>query len=219
MLQVTNLTGFNAKAPVGGGEITFIGSSSGTNSGGGGFNLSLPGGLQENDLVLGIACCDAGSVASPTGYTSISNGNINSVQHTLSYKFMGGSPDTYFPVPSMSASSGVAAVVMVFRGVNTSTPLDTTTTTATGGSGDPDCPSITTVTDGAFVVAVGCLDDDAITSCTISGYSDVDFAGIVAISAMMAYKNVATAGAENPAAFVTNGDDAWISFSVALRPA
>jgi len=221
VLSVTNLNGFNAKAApaAGGGGISFVGSASDTDNGGAGFNMTLPGGLLENDLVLGIASCDAGSAATPTGYTSISNGDNNSIQHTLSYKFMGSTPDTVFPVPDMSPSSGVSAVAMVFRGVDTSTPLDATTTSATAVSGDPNCPSITTVTDGAFVVAVGFIDDDAISSCSISGYSDVDFAGILFASNMMAYKEIETAGAEDPATFVTDGTDAWLAFSVALRPA
>lgn len=52
--------------------------------------------------------------------------------------------------------TSVQGVVMVFRGVDQGTPLDVTTTTATGTTGgNPNPPSIDWVTTGAWTVIVG----------------------------------------------------------------
>ena len=61
------------------------------------------------------------------------------------YKFMGATPDTSVVVEGSTGGtdSSIAVVVMVFRGVNTTTPMDVAATTATGiNTADTDPLSI-----------------------------------------------------------------------------
>jgi hypothetical protein len=205
--------------------ISFIGGASGASIGESDFDITLPGGMAENDFVLVGTTADNGPSITPTGYTSIDLHGDNFPSVSLSYKFMGSTPDTAVTIAHFGLSGvEVASCVLVFRGVNTVTPQDTTRTKASGGSGDPNPPSITTVTDGACVVACGHLDDDVITIPSISGYSDLEWqtsgnGAEAAANTMLAWKLIETAGAEDPPSYVTSGSDDWVAYSVALRPA
>jgi hypothetical protein len=74
-----------------------------------------------------------------------------------------------------------------------------------------------------MVVALAFLDDDLISTPTApSGYTLADFnifgVGGLGGSVMAVYKEVATAGSEDPGTIVTSGDDWWWAATVALRP-
>lgn len=88
---------------------------------------------------------------------------------------------------------------------------------ATGLSGNPNPPSVTAA--GDLWIATGHLDDDGITVCTApGGYTIAAFAQRTASytsSTMLAY-NIASASAENPSTFVTDGDDAWAATTIAF---
>jgi hypothetical protein len=134
------------------------------------------------------------------------------------------------PDPVDSSVTGLTAggsdsghLAVVFRGVDPSAPIDATTTTSSSGSGDPNPAAITTATNGAMVVGLAFLDDDLISTPTApSGYTLADFNtfGVSGTggSVMAVYKEVATAGSEDPGTIVTNGDDVWWAATVALRP-
>jgi hypothetical protein len=201
--------------------ITFVGAAT-QDVTGAGEDITLPT-LLENDIVLIGGSNDfafAGVAPNTTGYAELFNPSSNAPACGVWWKRMGATPDTVVNVDEWS-SGHTAFVVMCFRGVDTTTAIDATTTNASGATGDPDAPSITTVTNGAAVVAWGFLDDDGITTCTLSTYDDVTFLATAASplsSTMAAWLEIATAGAENPAAFVTDGDDEWHAATVALRP-
>lgn len=194
-----------------------------------GVDITLPN-LLENDIVLIGGAEDtqtAPTAPNTAGYTELFQPSVSSNAPCcgLWWKRMGSTPDTVVNVDEFSAgTSATAFVIMCFRGVDTTTAVDATTTNANGATGDPDAPSITTVTNGAVVVAFGFIDDDEITSCSLSGYSNVNFQAAndgvgTRASAMAGWIEKATAGAEDPPAFVTDGDDQWHAASVALRPA
>lgn len=195
--------------------------------------FNLPAGTTTDDIVIVAIACDANLSATggitTSGYTTISRPSVDNPGYQVAYKVMGGSPDTTVTVDD-EASVGRDEVVMiqVWRGVDTGTPIDATATLANGNSGDPDCASITTVTNGALVIAIGLVDDDdaAGTITAPSGYtnlSDHDVGagdGTTGATVMMSSKEVATAGAEDPGAYVvTGGDDFWRAVTIALRPA
>jgi hypothetical protein len=198
--------------------ITFVGSATATNSG----SLSLPGGMQEGDLVFVCFSSDNNDGdfenRNPTGYTIVFENTSTTPWFGLYYKFMGASPDASVTIPDISADNE-AAIAYVFRGVNQSSPLDAAVEFAESTVGDPDCPSITTVSTDAVVAAFGFLDDDSATVSALTGYNNTVFAAGSNSTSMVAWKTVASPGAENPPAFVTTGDDAWGAVSVALRPA
>lgn len=210
----------SSKAP-----ITFVGSATAAaNNNNASNSINVSGiGLQQNDVVVVVSTSDTATALDHSGYTSLFVNTGANPTIRVSYKVQTATPDTSITITA-TGPNGIATVAMAFRGVDTSTPIDQTTTSANGASGQPNAPSITTVTDGAMVIAIGALDDDQITTCTISGaYSTPVFraaaGAFTAASAMMSYALKASAGAEDPPVFSTDGDDEWRAVTVALRRA
>lgn len=184
--------------------------------------------MQENDIVVYFGGNDgAGAPNTPTGYAGAATETGSSCDSTSAYKRMGATPD--MSVSGLTSDSTCGHLAVVFRCVDTTTALDATTATAQSTTGDPNPPSITTVTANAFVVAFGALDDDVTTvSAPPSGYMIIQFgvsnqvqigSAESGVTLMAAYIDAGAAGAEDPGAFTTAGDDNWSAHSVALRPA
>lgn len=199
--------------------ITYVGSAKSDNS----TTIDLTGiSMLPGDIVLVISGDDAGAPGTATGYTSLASISSTGDARVM-YKIM--------PDPVDSSVTGLTAggsdsghLAVVFRGVNQTTPIDVTTETSLNTAGDPNPDVITTVTDGAMVVALAFLDDDlaegGITA--PSGYTLADaneFGSSGSGGTVMAiYKLVATAGVEDPGIITTNDDDWWWAATVALRP-
>lgn len=157
----------------------------------------------------------------PSGYTDAFASPNTNPSGAVAYKKLGPGEDSV-NLPAVPGQGNDHVYMMaLLKGVHPTTPMDATPTSASGGSGDPDCPPITTVTAGALVVAVGLIDDDTITSVTAypSGYTNTDFNGGNDASVCVACKIVDTPGVENPSAYNTSADDAWWAVTLALRPA
>lgn len=204
------------------GETTFNIDDDGAN-----HDVTLPGTVVAGDIVVFAHASDG--VISPgiqtSGYTDLLTSHVtDGPGHESGYKVMTSTPDTVVTFAITGGNEFSAGVLQVWRGVDTGTPIDATPTTATGSSGMPDCPSITTVTDGALVLAIGFLDDQnaAASIGGPSGYGELlahdNAANADNASAMIASLEKASAGAENPSAF-TGSSDAWAAVTVALRPA
>jgi hypothetical protein len=215
--------------------ISFLGSNSGRASGAS-ISVSLSGlSLQENDFVLVINTCmgnsDRDMTMNTAGYTSILdiyvNGTTSDSNMGISWKVMGSTPDSTVSCKgSSSANFGGGAIAYAFRGVDTSNPIDVTTTSATAsGSSIPNPPSITPFTSGAFIVIAGSYaattPDTTVTVPT--GYSNQVLVredpswGILTAVASKAW----TSGAEDPAAWTdwtTEASGSWTAATVALRP-
>ena len=195
-----------------------------------GTSFTYPSGIQEGDFIIIAQSNDSGDVSTPpsdsssTSYTTLVQYTGSNPDYLITYKFADGTESGTGLTIQRSNSRG-AAVIQVFRGVDSTTPFDVTYTTAASGgvNGDPDAPSITTVTDNSLVVAIGFLDDDSGVTVTVpSGYSNLNYGESSAGGGgdsvtMMASKLVATAGAEDPPVFNTTGNDAWQAVTVALR--
>jgi hypothetical protein len=208
--------------------ISEVGSYSGTASAGGDVTVNLAvflPGLQENDLLVvfgGHPANGTNSGVSTSGYTELFD--LTTVcRFSASWKRMGATPDTSVTcIGSGGANDSVVYNIYAFRGVDTSTAIDATTTN-TAGTGDPNSPSITTVTNGAVVLSLFGIEGDVATYTQPTGYS----AGVVGagtssveFSAGGAYKAIPTAGAENPSPWdVDVTSKSWQAVSVALRPA
>lgn len=146
--------------------ISFIGSAEGSATNGGNVTLTLPAMIQ-NDLVIvtyGIGDNDDVDfiMAMVTaGYTKVADLFANDVQDTnlaVFWKVMGATPDTTAEVDGQGgADAAVPAVCMVFRGVDPTTPMDVTPTTATGiDTMHPNPPSIDPLNPtGLWTVIVG----------------------------------------------------------------
>jgi len=197
-------------------------------------DVTLPGPPQEDDIVIVGLGSDYNSgqcIINTTGYTELYNDGSGGVPvAVLAYKIMGATPDTLVNVQKDGTMRNMAVVIQVWRGVDTTTPIDATPTTASSSTGMPNSPSYTPVTDGALVFTVGFLDDDNCTTVTAPttpspgfsnltyGSADTDGNGI---TVMMASLEQATAGTIDPGIFTGTGstDDEWHAVTFALRPA
>lgn len=179
-------------------------------------SITLPTGLQQNDLVVICSVADSSSQTLPTGYTNGQNGSSNSTEYRWSYKFMGSTPDT----TATGLSNSSAHIAFAFRNVDTLNPLDVTPPSiSTATSGMPNPPSITTVTNGAVIVACGFLDDDSVSgSVTAPATYTLINAAENSATVMAAYKTKDPAGTDDPAAFGGTGTDSWAGATFALSP-
>ena len=154
-----------ALRPASGQTISFVGgktaSTVGTTST---WNTSLTdlnngSTLQENDIVVvyyGVSSTTDVDL-SATGYTELADLYISDTYDAnlfVGYKIMGSTPDTTITFSQTgSADNAGAASILVFRNVNTTTPIDVTTTTATAANtvlANP--PAITPTTAGAWII-------------------------------------------------------------------
>lgn len=235
----------------GGGGIILVGSTTGTAVDGGNATVDLTAitGLAQGDLVVVLAIgTDTDIVGNALGISTSGYaipidtdelfdptvGTDRNIAALVGYKFMGSSPDPSVVVTNASTSDQdiVSVVVMAFRGVDLSTPMDATPTinVHNGSTVAADCPPITTVSDGAAVIAMGGYGGGVSgfnPSAAPSGYGDTIEQFLFdpettanRVDAFMAWKVLASAGVENPGAW---GDEreGSIAFgiTVALRPA
>jgi hypothetical protein len=208
--------------------ISFIEAKSGSANNGGNVTVNFTS-AQSGDFVLVVGGFqDAGSNAgvSTAGYTELVElGLVNST--IISYKFI--TSDTGLTgLGTTQSSDGAAYVALVFRGVDTTTPIDNSYASATG-TGEPNSPSITTLTDGAVVVSGFVLNESRTISGSVgpSGYATVDGNYLVNtsdsnnVTVGATWKTVSPAGAENPGPWNLSGvPSADVrGITVALRPA
>jgi hypothetical protein len=159
---------------------------------------------------------DFSSGNSPTNWTSL---DATSTARTWRRQWTS-TPASSVDVGINSATAGLFICVS-FRGQST-TPEDATTTTATGNSGSFDPPSITTVTDNAWTLAIAfCFFDLSSLSFQPSGYENniavrdtTNGGGLCFCS-----KVKSTAGAENPSTYSSfTASGSWRTATLALRP-
>lgn len=197
--------------------------------------FSLTGGTnttpQAGDLVvLAIALGAAATtlMTAPAGYTQIamfaSNDTYDSVLY-VGYKVMGATPDTTFPIPSaLSTSNSQMAVVFVWRNFDASSPLDVTSTVATGvNSRLADPPSITPVTSLSVIMAIGAC----AYSGTVVSFTNATLTGFVSTGGSDTYDGALgagyfnwTSGTYDPSAFSITGSttsDSWTALTLAIR--
>lgn len=190
-------------------------------------SVSIPGTLQEDDLVIFYACSDSPWSGSPfvtSGYTGIfEDWTGTGPAYGAAYKFMGASPDSTISVDGVTGRRA-AYVVEVWRGIDTTTPLDGVTPSYTT---DSDPASITTNTDGAVSIIAHFLDDDDMAG---SGVAPSGWGGLVeadteqastsvGATTTVAYQIMGTAGVVDPGEITGIGTDGRRCRHFALRAA
>jgi len=216
--------------------ITLVGSTSTSVINTSPFTLDLPE-CQENDVV--IVAVGSGTVSdydigvATSGYSEVADlysDDSYDANLSVSWKRMGATPDTTVSITGVSGSAayGTAAIAYVLRGVSTSTVLDVAATTATGGNSPvPNAAAITPVSNGAWVVVVGCGSnlDSSVTA--PSGYSDqvqVQCNANSKSTVVVARKQWSGTGSEDPAAWTdwtADGSESyysWAAVTLAIRP-
>jgi hypothetical protein len=210
--------------------ITFFDSATNSSTNGGNLILTLPASMQQDDIVVLFAAANqaSGTLTGPGGtYTRIGASNISSgtVEVGAWYKFMGASPDTSATVvvASSATTDTLCALSMVFRGVDTATPLDVAATTATGTSTNPDPAAIVPLSDDTcIVVGAGSGVQDA-TPGTVSGYSTpvtvaANDSNDTTLSSCYLILTGNAGVSQDPAAFSGWASGSWGVHTVALRP-
>lgn len=178
------------------------------------------------------------NITTPTGYTALTAQRTTATTYDTNvqtcYKIMGGTPDTSVTIPgSGNTADGQAYTIQVFRGVDTTTPLDVTPTYATGsGVGNQfNAAAITPVTAGAWILACG--GGASATGTTLytapSGFATgsgiwLSFNGADTNDGTVGagYYTGWTSGSYDPAAVgggSTNAANSWGATTIALRPA
>jgi hypothetical protein len=227
------------KAAAAGGNIQFVGGSSGTSNQSSNNAIvdltSLNGGIgsaaQAGDLVIAISTNSRTSnLTGPralTAYAALVDEYSSACNFHVDYKLMGGTPDTSVEIALSGSNSHASSwVVFVFRGVDQTTPFDVATPTANGsGTTDANPPTITPATTGAMIVASGGGGGTAISSTYTQGGDLTNFFterrfdnnGDTVIGAGL---KAWTGGAFDPAAFSGSGGvQGWWAATFALRPA
>ncbi len=186
----------------------------------------FPGTALEGDVVVVITTNDNfnNGVTSP-GWTEIYDTGVYTPHTRVYYKVMSATPDTSVDTDA-SGTKNTLVYIGIYRGVDTTTPVDATIAAASGTTGLPDAPTYTTSASGAGAMRIvsGHLDDDKLPLTAPAGYTDAysmvgDGTGNQS-AAMVCHK--AEAGASetvNPDAFGGSGDDEWWAFHFALRAA
>lgn len=241
------MAAFGRSFPSGGPpNIQFVGSKA-VNTGGGTSNVTillsgLTGGLASSpaagDLVIvadAVAANTTGAYSHviTSGYSehvAINASNTYRSALTIASKTMGSTPDTDVVVgPSGQSYYEQGIVILVFRNVSASTPMDVTPTTATGtATKAANPPAITPITAGSFVVAFGSAGADAKFN---AGYTSSDLTNFTTINSDQtgSYDGCIgggyatwTSGAFDPAVFGGHGaysPASWCGATIALRPA
>lgn len=188
----------------------------------------------ENDYVVvmqGIGSNADRAVATTSGYTELAdiyaNGTTYDANLGVDAKFMGSTPDTTVTIGSSgSANDAQAARIMVFRGVDLTTPMDVAVVTATGtGTAKPNPGAITPITTGSvgvFSGAQAAATAAALTSSDLTAFASVNQADTNDIAVGAGYIEWSGSGAMDPAVFgggSNNSANSWAAVSIALRPA
>jgi hypothetical protein len=226
-----------AIALVGSKSLSFIGNGSL-----GPYSLTdLTGGLDsapaEDDLVVVLWAMASTSTntltISTSGYTATTSTFANSTNDTnaiLAYKVMTATPDTDITFGSSSSSSSGCRgfVIQVWRGVDTTTPLDGVAVAIASATNTriPDPGTITPTTSGGkIIVAAANAHADGDLALSASYLSDVVTAnrdGSTHDQSLLMGSVDWTSGSYNPAALTISGDatsNSYVAFTAVLKPA
>lgn len=193
-------------------------------------DYALPGGVAESDIVIVQVGTDRTNGSTITintsGYTTeYTSGN----DYSVFSKQLGASPETVVNLTTnawgASGARNSAIMIQVWRGAASGTYNDASTTGASGSGTMANSPSITTVTAAALVVACGFNDDSNVegSASAPSGYSNyngqqVGDSDADSITLLIASREIASPGAEDPGAFGGGATTAWNACSIALKP-
>ena len=227
--------------------ITYVGGTSGSGTGAT-YDVSLSGTLTggsdsspiEGDLIVvwtafsqnttsqAPTCSGDTFGAYNTAGAAIHANDTFDIEARMFYAVAGSTPDTTLTIGRRSnAAYGGAAVVQVWRGVDSTTPLDATGTPASGtNSSRANPPSVTPSTSGAIVVygGAGSQGTSGVTPTDGNGGSNVvaiNSDGTTSDVGVYIASDTWTSGAYDPAAntdMTTSTSCAWGAQTIALKP-
>lgn len=208
--------------------ITLVGTpQTGTARNGLDVTLTFDGSPAEDDVVVLFGGHHANDQIGPitAGYTSPVSNFGSDPRFGVWLKALGPTPDADVVCEGGgNGQSGVAYGCYVLRGADISNILDAAlATTGPSTATTRDNPAITTVTDGAWVLALLGVTGSATAAGTIPGYSNqVEASAVDTVRAVAAGTTIeiAAAGIEDPPAWSGIGTTQdWYAVTVAIRPA
>lgn len=207
-------------------------------------NYALTGGIgtvpQIGDLIIvtsvvgSAARNPAQAITTPGTWTALGQLNPTTASFdtslNVSYKFMPdwATAETSLTIPSTgNVADAQSYCIQVFRGVDSTTPLDVSVVSANGiNTTRADPPSITPTTAGAWIVVCSGGAAGTSSALTYSGLTNVlSSAGSDTNDSVVGcgYKSDWSSGAYDPAASSTgsavSAADSWAAYTIALRPA
>lgn len=204
---------------------------------------TLAGGLASSPaagdlVVITISAASASGFAPTTlavsGWTNgtfrANTGVANYSYQQVSYKRMTSTPDTSITIPSSgNARNAQRWTVQVFRGVDSTTPLDVTTVYASGtASGRPNPGAVTPATAGAWIIWTGASAAATGVAFTAPSGFSTNWLGKTQsdtydVTQGAGYYTGWTSGSYDPAAITAGGTtgstDSWVAETLVLRPA
>lgn len=223
--------------------ITFVTSATGKSaSAGAAFNVTISG-AQAGDLVIvissnvtyingsGYSTVKNGAAVSYTRVTQLGNlaASASCPQASIDYKFWEDSNDNTIAIGApIDPNGGGECVAFVFRGVDPTTPIDVTTTTASGNSTNPNCPAVTPGSNNCCILAAAASGISDSSPGTVTSFTEPSPFRINGqpwgvtrnLTTAMAYNILSGGGgsAQDPAAYSSWSTGRWVAFTIALRP-
>ena len=217
-------------------DISFIGSATGSGAAGANASINVGGisGIADGDFLVVMSAVYVRAAGDGLATTNGSGSFIEPVNALTSnstrrlrvaHKFRSG--DTTITIAGTgNASDAVSGIVMAFRDVDPTTPLDVTPTTATGSSSAPNAPAIVPTTDRTQIIACAAspIRDTSIgtpTGFTTSLYATpISQTNNAEIGAARRSTLLSPAASFDPASFGswTTTSNIWVAATLALRP-
>jgi hypothetical protein len=210
--------------------ISLVGSNVGVTAAAANITINLPAGVLQNDVAYAAVATGATTDidVTETGGTwtelaDLYGNDTTDVNMAVYRKVMGVTPDTSVTMDASAGTNIHVGIVVVLRGVDTTTPEDATTTTLTAiDTGTPNNPSITTVTAGAWVLAFAASSEGDATVNAPLHYGDLRSQIGTNIAIVFSRRLCAATGAEDPPAYsgiVGTTADSIAAVTIAARPA
>lgn len=210
--------------------ISFVGATSNSTANGNTVTLTLPSTLMAagdcvivaysvpRAITMGVT-----SSSTSTGYTEIvSTVTSGNLRFAVYRRIVPTAETNAICTGTGNAQDANAAVALIFRGVDQSTPEDATATSTLGSGTTPDSPSITIVTSNAAIIsAVGSLTADATVTAPSSflNQTDANASDTRSVTTAQAWLTSASTSSFDPGSWSNFTSAAWCSATIALRPA
>lgn len=204
--------------------ITLRTSNTGSATDGANPSCSITG-TQQNDVIIAFNIVSFSDQGSPTGYTQLHSADDGgSIGVNVSYLVAGASPPSSVTgVGTGNAEDSACLIVYVLTGVDTASVSDAT---PTSNANTLTPPSITTTTDGAWVIGAiakgehdaSITGNDGVNDLTVTANTGPEFFNC---SAAASTYEVDPAGTQSPSAFSwsigTSGPE--LGVTIAISPA
>jgi hypothetical protein len=201
-----------------GGNITLNPSSVGSGS---------PASVDDICLVIASSFNRAGNetrIGNALGYTQVADFTSGTQRFRVAYKIYAAGENTVTVEGSANAADGMSAQLMIFSGIDTASPLSTTTITATGASTNPNPPSITPAHNDCLIIAMCGSNNTDVSPGTIANY-DTTAIGAAANDTNDSVTHCAyriltgnSGVAQDPAAWSSWSTGSWGCATLAIKP-